>query len=122
MSFSSNYSGSVETFDLRFEALKCNCGLRAAIRVTESDKPSKGRLYFICEKRNCQFWGWCTQKSVTMVERQRNERMLYQNQNIETVLLKLKNQMLEQSLTFMKQFVVGLLTICIVIVVALLFK
>ncbi|KAF5938922.1 hypothetical protein HYC85_023181 [Camellia sinensis] len=44
MSFSSNYSRSAETFDLRFEALKCNCGLRAAIRVTESDKPSKGRL------------------------------------------------------------------------------
>ncbi|KAL7164362.1 hypothetical protein ACSBR2_040301 [Camellia fascicularis] len=43
-----------------------------------------------------------------MVERQRNERMLYQNQNIEAVVLKLKNQMLEQSLTFMKQFVVGL--------------
>ncbi|KAI7982071.1 hypothetical protein LOK49_LG15G00669 [Camellia lanceoleosa] len=51
MSFSSNYYSSGENFDLRYEALKCDCGLRAAIRVTESDKPSKGRLYFICEKR-----------------------------------------------------------------------
>ncbi|KAI8021275.1 L10-interacting MYB domain-containing protein [Camellia lanceoleosa] len=50
-----------------------------------------------------------------MVERQRNERMLYQNQNIETVGLKVKNQMLEQSLTFMKWLVVGMLTIYIVI-------
>ncbi|GMP45366.1 hypothetical protein CsSME_00013911 [Camellia sinensis var. sinensis] len=46
-----------------------------------------------------------------MVERQRNETNLDQNQNIETVGLKVKNQMLEQSVTFMKQLVVGLLTI-----------
>ncbi|KAL7250153.1 hypothetical protein ACSBR1_012205 [Camellia fascicularis] len=115
MSSSSNYFSSAETLDLRYEALKCDYGLRAAIRVTESDKPSKGRLYVICEKRNCQFWRWCTPKSVTMVERQRNDRMIYQNQNIEIVGLKVKNQMLEQSLKLMKQLVVGLLTICIVI-------
>ncbi|KAI7992915.1 hypothetical protein LOK49_LG12G00023 [Camellia lanceoleosa] len=102
MSFSSNNYSSAETFDLRYEALKCDCELRAAIRVTESDKPSKGRLYFICEKRNCQFWRWCTPKSVTMVERLRNEKMLDQNQNMETVGLKVKNQMLEQSSAFMK--------------------
>lgn len=122
MSSSSNYSSSAETLDLRYEALKCDCGLRAAIRVIESDKTSKGRLYFICEKRNCQFWRWCAPKFVVMVERQRNERMLYQNQNIETVGLKVKNQMLEQSLTFMNQLIMSLLTICIVMLVALLFK
>ncbi|KAI7994538.1 L10-interacting MYB domain-containing protein [Camellia lanceoleosa] len=101
MSSFSNYYSSDESFDLRYEALKCDCGLRAVIRVTESDKPSKGRL-------------WCTPKSVTMVERLRNERMLDQNQNMETVGLKVKNQTLEQSNAFMKQLVVGLLTICIV--------
>ncbi|KAI7980570.1 L10-interacting MYB domain-containing protein [Camellia lanceoleosa] len=63
MSSSSNYYSSDESFDMRYEALKCDCGLRAAIRVTESNKPSKGRLYFICEKRNCQFWRWCILKS-----------------------------------------------------------
>ncbi|THG03083.1 hypothetical protein TEA_026155 [Camellia sinensis var. sinensis] len=104
-SSSSNYSSSAETLDLSYEALKCDCGVRAAIRVTESDKPSKGRLYFICEKRNCQLWRWCTPKFVTMVERLRNERMLDQNQNMETVGLKVKNQMLEQSNAFMKQLV-----------------
>lgn len=122
MSSSSNYYSSGESFDLRYEALKCDCGLRAAIKVTESEKPSKGRLYFICEKRNCQFWRWCTPKFVMMVERLRNERMLDQNQNMETVGLKVKNQMLEQSNAFMKQLGVGLLTICIVMSVALLFK
>ncbi|GMP91890.1 hypothetical protein CsSME_00042364 [Camellia sinensis var. sinensis] len=50
-----------------------------------------------------------------MVERLRNETNLYEDQNIETVGLKVKNQMLEQSVTFMKQLVVGLLTICIVL-------
>ncbi|KAI7989913.1 L10-interacting MYB domain-containing protein [Camellia lanceoleosa] len=114
MSSSSNYYSNGESFDLRYEPLKCDCGLRAAIRVTESDKPSKGRLYFVCEKRNCQFWRRCTPKSVTMLERLRNESMLDQNQNIETVGLKVKNQMLEQSNAFIKQLVVGLLTICIV--------
>ncbi|KAL7164450.1 hypothetical protein ACSBR2_040379 [Camellia fascicularis] len=122
MSFSSNYACSAETLDLRYEALKCECGVRAAIRVTESEKPSKGRLYVNCEKRNCQFWRWCTPKSVTMVERLRNETNLYEDQNIEIVGLKVKNQMLEQSVTVMKQIVVGLLTICIVLSVALLFK
>ena len=95
MSSSSNYSSGAETLDLRYEALKCECGVRAAIRVIESDMPSKGRLYVICEKKNCQFWRWCTPKSVTIVERQRNETNLYQNQNIEIVELKVKNQMLE---------------------------
>ncbi|KAL7263745.1 hypothetical protein ACSBR1_001825 [Camellia fascicularis] len=107
MSSSSNYYSSGESFDLRYEASKCDCGQRAAIRVIESDKPSKGRLYFICEKRNCQFWRWCTPKSVMMVERLRNERMYDQNQNMETVGLKVKNQMLEQSNAFMKQLVVA---------------
>ncbi|CAL5380789.1 unnamed protein product [Camellia sinensis] len=108
MSSSSNYYSSGESFDLRYEALKCDCGLRASIRVTESDKPSKG-------KRNCEFWKWCIPKSVTMVERLRNKRMIDQNQHMETVGLTVKNQMLEQSNAFMKRLVVGLLTICIVI-------
>ncbi|THF96582.1 hypothetical protein TEA_015583 [Camellia sinensis var. sinensis] len=88
MSSSSNYACNAETLDLRYEALKCECGVRAAIRVTESEKPSKGRLYVNCEKRNCQFWRWCTPKSMTMVERLRNETNLYEDQNIETVGLK----------------------------------
>ncbi|XP_028080132.1 L10-interacting MYB domain-containing protein-like [Camellia sinensis] len=44
MSSSSNYASSAETLDLRYEAVKCERGVRAAIRVTESEKPSKGRL------------------------------------------------------------------------------
>ncbi|KAL7248647.1 hypothetical protein ACSBR2_003400 [Camellia fascicularis] len=40
-----------------------------------------------------------------MVEWLRNERMLDQNQNMETVGLRVKNQMLEQSNAFMKQLV-----------------
>ncbi|THG20776.1 hypothetical protein TEA_003850 [Camellia sinensis var. sinensis] len=45
MSSSNNYSSGAETLDLRYEALKCERGVRVAIRVTKSDKPSKGRLY-----------------------------------------------------------------------------
>ncbi|KAI7994587.1 L10-interacting MYB domain-containing protein [Camellia lanceoleosa] len=32
MSSSSNYASSAETFDLRYEALKCDCGVRSSIR------------------------------------------------------------------------------------------
>ncbi|GMP85434.1 hypothetical protein CsSME_00038588 [Camellia sinensis var. sinensis] len=37
MSSFSNYYSSAETFDLRYKGLKCDCGLKAAIRVTKSD-------------------------------------------------------------------------------------
>ncbi|KAI8024780.1 L10-interacting MYB domain-containing protein [Camellia lanceoleosa] len=50
MSSSSNYSSGAETLDLRYEALKYECGVRAAIRVTESDKPSKGRLWLLDQR------------------------------------------------------------------------
>ncbi|KAI8025345.1 L10-interacting MYB domain-containing protein [Camellia lanceoleosa] len=50
MSSSSNYSSGAETLDLRYETLKCECGVRAAIRVTESNKPSKERLWLLDQR------------------------------------------------------------------------
>ncbi|KAI7985192.1 hypothetical protein LOK49_LG14G00243 [Camellia lanceoleosa] len=34
---------------LRFMSKKCCCGRKATIRIVESEKPSKGRLYYVCE-------------------------------------------------------------------------
>ncbi|CAL5355804.1 unnamed protein product [Camellia sinensis] len=35
---------------------------KTAIRIVESEKPSKGRLYYVCEHvglEGCDFWAWC---------------------------------------------------------------
>ncbi|GMP49762.1 hypothetical protein CsSME_00016638 [Camellia sinensis var. sinensis] len=47
---------------LRFMSKKCRCGRKVAIRIVESKKLSKGRLYYVCENaslRGCDFWAWC---------------------------------------------------------------
>ncbi|GMP44464.1 hypothetical protein CsSME_00013384 [Camellia sinensis var. sinensis] len=58
---SSSISGG-EGQMLRFMSKKCRCGKKVAIRIMESEKPSKGRLYYVCEKAGlggCDFWAWC---------------------------------------------------------------
>ncbi|GMP68900.1 hypothetical protein CsSME_00028353 [Camellia sinensis var. sinensis] len=59
---SSSSMGSGEAQILRFISKKCHCGKKASIRVVESENPSKGRLYYVCEKASfggCDFWAWC---------------------------------------------------------------
>ncbi|KAI8003865.1 Protein ZGRF1 [Camellia lanceoleosa] len=59
---SSSSIGSGEGQMLRFMSNKCHCGRKAAIRIVESEKPSKGRLYYVCENASfgdCDFWAWC---------------------------------------------------------------
>ncbi|KAI8547356.1 hypothetical protein RHMOL_Rhmol07G0189300 [Rhododendron molle] len=50
-----------DALDLRYVPKKCRCGKRVAIRVVESEKPSKGKLYYVCdsEPRGCDTWAWC---------------------------------------------------------------
>ncbi|GMQ07607.1 hypothetical protein CsSME_00051737 [Camellia sinensis var. sinensis] len=46
---------------LRFMSKKCRCGKKASIRIVESEKPSKGTLYYVYEKAglgSCDFWAW----------------------------------------------------------------
>lgn len=59
-----------DALDLRYVSKKCLCGKRAAIRVTESDKPSKGKLYYACESapRGCDFWAWCKPVKISHVK------------------------------------------------------
>ncbi|KAH7835252.1 hypothetical protein Vadar_011475 [Vaccinium darrowii] len=59
-----------DALDLRYISKKCLCGKRAAIRVTESDKPSKGKLYYACESapRGCDFWAWCKPVKISHVK------------------------------------------------------
>ncbi|KAI8003297.1 hypothetical protein LOK49_LG08G01841 [Camellia lanceoleosa] len=59
---SSSSIGGREGQMLRFMSKKCCCGKKAAIRIVESKKPSKGRLYYVCEKAGlggCDFRAWC---------------------------------------------------------------
>lgn len=57
MSCSSSAGGSTE--DLRYQYLFCSCGRKAAVKIVESDKPSKGKLYFVCATRIRGRDGYC---------------------------------------------------------------
>ncbi|KAL3498861.1 hypothetical protein ACH5RR_041593 [Cinchona calisaya] len=46
--------------DVRYQYKFCECNRKAAVKIVESDKPSKGLLYFVCERRKYKFWSWCT--------------------------------------------------------------
>ncbi|GMP44469.1 hypothetical protein CsSME_00013389 [Camellia sinensis var. sinensis] len=58
---SSSSIGDGEGQMMRLLSKKCRCGKKATIRIVESEKPSKGRLYYVCEKAGlggCDFWAW----------------------------------------------------------------
>ncbi|KAI8523399.1 hypothetical protein RHMOL_Rhmol13G0070500 [Rhododendron molle] len=50
-----------ESVDVRYAYRSCNCGRKADLRIVDSEKASKGQLYWVCEKRphGCEFWAWC---------------------------------------------------------------
>lgn len=56
MSSSSNDVGRMNG-ELRYIPKRCKCGKKASVRIVDSNKPSKGRLYFVCDE--CEFWAWC---------------------------------------------------------------
>ncbi|GMP51836.1 hypothetical protein CsSME_00017910 [Camellia sinensis var. sinensis] len=59
---SSSSIGGGEGQMLRFMSKKCRCERKAAIRIVESKKTSKGRLYYVCKNTGlggCDFWAWC---------------------------------------------------------------
>ncbi|CAK9157612.1 unnamed protein product [Ilex paraguariensis] len=52
-----NGDGDREKIDLKYdyEATRCFFKMRASIRVVKTERPSKGRSYFVCEKKECKF-------------------------------------------------------------------
>ena len=52
-------SGGNGARDLRYQYKMCNCRRKAKLKIVESEKPSKGMLYFVCEKDECRFFSWC---------------------------------------------------------------
>ncbi|KAG5544093.1 hypothetical protein RHGRI_016739 [Rhododendron griersonianum] len=50
-----------DSVDVRYAYRLCNCGRKADLKIVDSKKPSKGQLYWVCEKRphGCEFWAWC---------------------------------------------------------------
>ena len=57
MSSSSNFGGG--STELRYQYRYCHCGKRAGLKIVESQKPTKGLLYFVCEGKTCAFFAWC---------------------------------------------------------------
>ena len=44
---------------LQYQYKMCNCRRKAKVKIVESENPSKGMLYFVCEKDECGFFSWC---------------------------------------------------------------
>ena len=68
MSSSCSYvigGGNVDDMDLRYESIKCHCNIKASIKIVGPNKDSRGKLYFTCERRNCNFFAWCKPVSVS---------------------------------------------------------
>ena len=63
-------------YDIRYESSRCFCGLRASIRVVESGKPTKGKLYFACCNDTCRFFQWCKPMSIHTLPTQTNTRKI----------------------------------------------
>ena len=57
MSSSSNTGGG--STDLRYQYRYCSCERRAALKIVESQKPTKRLLYFVSETKACTFFAWC---------------------------------------------------------------
>ena len=60
---SSSYRSGNGSRDLRYQYRLCDCGRKSKIKIVESEKPTKGMLYFVCERDECGFWSWCNPTS-----------------------------------------------------------
>ena len=68
MASSSSYvyaGNNADSFDLRYESMKCHCNIKASIKIVGPNKDSRGKLYYTCERRNCNFFAWCKPVAVS---------------------------------------------------------
>ena len=56
---SSSSRGDSGARNLRYQYKLCDCRRKAKVKIVESEKPSKGMLYFVCERDECRFFSWC---------------------------------------------------------------
>lgn len=57
---------------IRYKNRVCNCGVRAAVKISEST-PNPGRLYYKCGHDDCGFWAWCNPHGGSVAEGRRDE-------------------------------------------------
>ena len=43
---------------LRFRNVKCDCGRKVSVRISESSS-NKNKLYYCCAANQCGFFSWC---------------------------------------------------------------
>ncbi|KAL3513722.1 hypothetical protein ACH5RR_026439 [Cinchona calisaya] len=55
--------GDSGTRDLWYQYKIDNCGKKAIAKIVDSERLTKGMLYFVCQKDECGFFSWCNQKS-----------------------------------------------------------
>ena len=56
---SSSSRGDSGARNLQYQYKLCDCRRKAKVKIVESEKPSKGMLYFVCERDECRFFSWC---------------------------------------------------------------
>ncbi|KAI8018618.1 hypothetical protein LOK49_LG04G00304 [Camellia lanceoleosa] len=116
---SSSSIGGGEGQILRFMRKKCRCGRKATIRIVESEKPSKGRLYYFCENAGlggCDFWAWC--KLVGYAPIYGRDEIYYEKPRVEEGVQfngrQMKLEMKMEALTMMMKTSMVVLLVCFI--------
>jgi hypothetical protein len=52
------YRAMQEVSGLSASITNCNCGMAAAVKVSNKDNANKGRAFFTCNSRKCSFFKW----------------------------------------------------------------
>ena len=105
-----------EEFDLRYSYKPCFCEKKAVVKIVESNKPSKGRLYYNCKKRSCRFFAWCHPISIVpLIAQPEGYGTRYRNTetNVELNKLAARVKSIEDTLKCMKKMMAVVVVILV---------
>ncbi|GMP50214.1 hypothetical protein CsSME_00016927 [Camellia sinensis var. sinensis] len=116
---SSSSIGSKERQMLRFMSKICRCGKKTAIRIVEFEKPSKGRLYYVCEKTGLEgrdFWAWCNLVGYALIYGRDNinDEKLRVKEGVHFNGRLIKRQMKMEALNMMMKTSIVVLLVCFI--------
>ena len=114
-------TGNVDSVDVRYDMMNCHCNCRAALRIVGPTKPTRGKLYFTCDRRACDFFAWCKLLSVSGIGvHTPSERDTYEVQSMIALASKLDS--LSQTVAHLRKLVQLVIMLVVVMVLVLFFK
>ena len=124
MASSSSYviaGGNVDSVDVRYDSMNCHCNCRAALRIVGPSKASRGKLYFTCNRRACDFFCWCKPVSVSGIALHTpSERVTNEVQSSTALASQLHS--LSQTVASLRKLVQVVMLLVILMVVVVIFK